>query len=159
MLRDIMESEVFPVVRLTRIFRQAMNSRIIMSAHRVNAGQFPDCSGGRHTDFYFMEEEDPEKAAQAIAALVRTKTSPLLPGALLRHSGADAHAAGRDRRGQSEPGSSGGAESRSGRTSAGAAIVSVRGTVSMQIRNNYDKEVFNGDIGTVETVSPGGNGR
>ena len=54
-LRDIIESEQFPVVRLTRIFRQAQSSRIIMNAHRINAGQFPDISNGRNTDFFFIE--------------------------------------------------------------------------------------------------------
>lgn len=151
-LRDIMESEVFPVVRLTRIFRQAMNSRIIMSAHRVNAGQFPDCSGERHTDFYFMEEEDPEKAAQAIAALVRTK----LPR-YYRVPSSDIQVLTPMQRGVTGAASlnlalqealNPGAE---GLRRGGYCFR--QGDRVMQIRNNYDKEVFNGDIGTVETVS------
>lgn len=46
-LRDIIDSGVFPVVRLTRIFRQAQSSRIIMNAHAINEGKFPDISNGK----------------------------------------------------------------------------------------------------------------
>ena len=129
-----------------------MNSRIIMSAHRVNAGQFPDCSGGRHTDFYFMEEEDPEKAAQAIAALVRTK----LPR-YYRVPSSDIQVLTPMQRGVTGAASlnlalqealNPGAE---GLRRGGYCFR--QGDRVMQIRNNYDKEVFNGDIGTVETVS------
>ena len=75
-LRDIIDSECFPVVRLTKIFRQAQESRIIMNAHRINHGRFPDISNGRNTDFFFMERDDAEAAASTIIELVKTK----LPG-------------------------------------------------------------------------------
>ena len=75
-LRDVIDSEVFPVVRLTRIFRQAQTSRIIMNAHKINAGQMPDTSNGKNTDFFFMTQEDPEEAAKKIVELVHKK----LPG-------------------------------------------------------------------------------
>jgi len=52
-LRDIIDSQKIPVVRLTRIFRQAQKSRIVMSAHAINQGRFPDMSNGRDTDFFF----------------------------------------------------------------------------------------------------------
>ena len=58
-LRDMIESDVIPVVRLTRIFRQAQRSRIVMNAHRINEGKFPNISNGRDTDFFFLEQEDP----------------------------------------------------------------------------------------------------
>ena len=74
-LRDIIESEQFPVVRLTRIFRQAQSSRIIMNAHRINAGQFPDISNGRNTDFFFIEKENPEEVAEEIVSLVQVRLS------------------------------------------------------------------------------------
>jgi exodeoxyribonuclease V alpha subunit len=84
-LRDVIDSGCFPVVRLTRIFRQAQTSRIIMNAHRVNAGKMPDLSNGRDTDFFFidmekqLQEEDTEadgtligeKAARTIVELVK----------------------------------------------------------------------------------------
>ena len=55
-LRDIIDSERIPVVHLTRIFRQAMTSRIITNAHRINQGYFPDISNGRDTDFFFIQK-------------------------------------------------------------------------------------------------------
>lgn len=57
-LRDIIESEVFPVIRLTRIFRQAQSSRIITNAHRINKGQMPDVSNGSSSDFFFIEKRN-----------------------------------------------------------------------------------------------------
>ena len=56
-LRDMIDSGVFPVVRLTRIFRQAQTSRIVMNAHRINEGKLPDISNGKNTDFFFLENE------------------------------------------------------------------------------------------------------
>ncbi|HOO80621.1 MAG TPA: ATP-dependent RecD-like DNA helicase, partial [Lachnospiraceae bacterium] len=75
-LRDIIDSEVFPVVKLTRIFRQAQSSRIIMNAHRINEGKLPDISNGKDTDFFFMENEDAEAVVPQIVELVKKK----LPG-------------------------------------------------------------------------------
>ncbi len=70
-LRDVIDSEQFPVIRLTKIFRQAQSSRIIMNAHRINAGDFPNLSNGRNTDFFYIEEEEPELAAKKIVELVK----------------------------------------------------------------------------------------
>ena len=56
-LRDIIDSGCFPVVRLTRIFRQAQSSRIVMNAHRINSGKMPDISNGKSSDFFFMDIE------------------------------------------------------------------------------------------------------
>ncbi len=70
-LRDIIDSEQFPVIRLTKIFRQAQSSRIIMNAHRINAGEFPNLSNGRNTDFFYIEAEEPELAAKKIVELVK----------------------------------------------------------------------------------------
>ena len=72
-LRDIIDSEAFPVVRLTRIFRQAQKSRIIMNAHRINEGKMPDISNGKETDFFFMENEDAEAVVPQIVSLVKEK--------------------------------------------------------------------------------------
>ena len=52
-LRDIIDSGKFPVVRLTKIFRQAQSSQIIMNAHRINKGEFPNLKNQRGTDFFF----------------------------------------------------------------------------------------------------------
>ncbi|MDE7247225.1 MAG: AAA family ATPase [Lachnospiraceae bacterium] len=72
-LRDIIDSEVFPVVRLTKIFRQAQTSRIIMNAHRINRGEMPDISNGKNTDFFFLPVETPEEIAGCIESLVKTR--------------------------------------------------------------------------------------
>ncbi|GAH18808.1 unnamed protein product, partial [marine sediment metagenome] len=68
-LKDIIDSETIPVVRLTRIFRQDQRSLIIVNAHRVNEGKYPVIKGERERDFYFIEEEDPQAAAQKIINL------------------------------------------------------------------------------------------
>ena len=61
-LGDLIESGVVPVVRLTEVFRQAADSRIITNAHRIHRGQMPDLHGGDpSSDFYFVERDDPEK--------------------------------------------------------------------------------------------------
>jgi exodeoxyribonuclease V alpha subunit len=62
-LRDIIDSGCFPVVRLTRIFRQAQTSRIVMNAHRINVGKLPDISNGRNADFFFMDMDMEKEAA------------------------------------------------------------------------------------------------
>ena len=72
-LRDIIDSGQFPVIRLTKIFRQAQESRIIMNAHRINSGQAPDLSNGAGTDFFFLQKEEPEAAAAEIVSLVKKK--------------------------------------------------------------------------------------
>ena len=151
-LRDIIDSGRFPVVRLTRIFRQAEKSRIIMNAHRINAGQMPDMSNGRTADFFFMNEEDPEKAASTIVDLVKTKLSryyrtpsseiqvltPMQRGVV--------GAANLNVMLQSAINPEGYELKRAG--------ISYRdGDKVMQIRNNYDKEVFNGDIGIIDHVN------
>lgn len=70
-LRDIIDAGCFPVIRLERVFRQARESRIIMSAHRINRGMMPDLSNGRNTDFFFLQKEQPEDAVSEIVSLVK----------------------------------------------------------------------------------------
>ena len=79
-LRDIIDSGKFPVVRLTKIFRQAQSSQIIMNAHRINKGEFPNLKNQRGTDFFFIECEEPEQAANEIIWLVKSRQKS---GALL----------------------------------------------------------------------------
>lgn len=150
-LRDIIDSGSIPVVRLTKIFRQAQSSRIVMNAHRINGGKFPDISNGRSTDFFFLEEEDPEQAARQIVDLVKRR----LPKAYR------------------VPTSSIQVLTPMQRGVAGAANLNllIQEAVNptdillrrsgltfrlhdrvMQIKNNYDKEVFNGDTGSIQNV-------
>lgn len=150
-LRDLIDSETFPVVRLTRIFRQAQSSRIVMNAHRINGGQMPDLSNGRNTDFFFMEEEDPERAVKTIVELVGRK----LPGyyhvpfsqiqVLTPMQRGVAGATNLNLALQEALNPQGDGLRRSG------FVFRTQDKV-MQIKNNYDKEVFNGDIGIVESV-------
>ena len=72
-LADLISSGAVPVVRLTEVFRQAAQSRIITSAHRINQGSIPDLSPrGTETDFYFVQADDPETAVARIIELVKT---------------------------------------------------------------------------------------
>lgn len=151
-LRDVIESGVIPVIRLTRIFRQAQTSRIVMNAHAINQGNFPDITNGKNTDFFFIKNEDPEAVANEIVNLVKNR----LPKAY------------------NQPLSNIQVLTPMQRSVVGAANLNMmlqqslnsstleisRGGISyklgdrvMQVRNNYDKNVFNGDIGVVEHVN------
>ena len=73
-LADIISSGAVPVVRLTEVFRQAAQSRIITNAHRINQGSIPDLSPpGTESDFYFVQADDPETAVGRIIELVKTR--------------------------------------------------------------------------------------
>jgi len=150
-LRDMIDSECFPVVRLTRIFRQAQSSRIVMSAHRINGGKMPDLSNGRDSDFFFMERETPESALETIVDLVRNRLPRayrIPPGEIQVLTPMQRGVVGAANLNQAlqeavNPHADG--------LRRGGVLFRVRDKV-MQIRNNYDKEVFNGDIGVVESV-------
>lgn len=150
-LRDIIGSERFPVIRLTRIFRQAQESRIVMNAHRINAGQMPDISNGRETDFFFIQKEEPEEAAAEIVSLVKDKlpryygVSPSVVQVLTPMQKGLVGATSLNLALQESLNPEGEGLRRSG------FLYRVNDKV-MQIKNNYDKEVFNGDIGTVVSV-------
>ena len=162
-LRDVIASGVVPTVRLTEIFRQAGQSLIVVNAHRIHDGQLPELGapppeahGVDKRDFFFLEEDDPVAAAQLIRDLVTTRLprryglaahdiqvlSPMHRGDLgagnlnqLLQQALTADAPGL---------------TRGGRTFRAGDKV-------MQIRNDYDKDVFNGDIGRVERVAPAGS--
>ena len=71
-LADVIASGAVPVVRLTEVFRQAAESRIITTAHRINQGQMPDLSKPEgESDFYFVEADEPEAAVRRIIDLVK----------------------------------------------------------------------------------------
>jgi exodeoxyribonuclease V alpha subunit len=73
-LADVISSDAVPVVRLTEVFRQAAQSRIITSAHRINQGSIPDLSAsGADSDFYFVPAGDLETAVPRIIELVKTR--------------------------------------------------------------------------------------
>jgi exodeoxyribonuclease V alpha subunit len=144
---------MFPVVRLTKIFRQAQTSRIIMNAHRINQGKTPDLSNGRDTDFFFVEQEDPEAAAQTVVDLVQRRlpkhyrTSPENIQVLTPMQRGVVGATNLNQILQQAVNPNGFGLRRGG-------VEYRRGDKVMQIRNNYEKEVFNGDIGVVQEVNP-----
>ena len=165
-LRDLIDSECFPVVKLTRIFRQAQTSRIIMNAHRINEGIMPDISNGRNTDFFFMDMEKAgeregltkddtaaiaELSAKTIVDLVKTKLSryyKMPPSDIQVLTPMQRGVVGASNlnlilQEALNPGGIG--------LKRGGVTYRFRDKV-MQIRNNYDKEVFNGDIGVISSV-------
>ena len=150
-LRDVIDSEVFPVVRLTRIFRQAQTSRIVMNAHKINAGQMPDISNGKNTDFFFMTQEDPEEAVRKIVELVHKKLPEYyrIPASQIQvltpMQRGVVGATNLNMALQEALNPQGEGLRRSG-------FVYRPNDKVMQIKNNYDKEVFNGDIGIIQSV-------
>ena len=150
-LRDIIDSGVIPVVRLTRIFRQAQSSRIVMSAHAINRGCFPDISNGQHTDFFFMKQEEPEKVAETIVSLVRDR----LPKAY-RQPMANIQVLTPMQRGVVGAANLNMALQQALNYNTAALVrggyTYKEGDRVMQLRNNYDKDVYNGDLGYVHSM-------
>lgn len=150
-LRDIIDSKRIPVIRLTRIFRQAQESRIVMSAHAINNGVFPDTSNGKHTDFFFIQQEEPEQAVDTIVKLVKER----LPNAYKRPT-SDIQVLTPMQRGVVGAANLNMALQtvlNPGQVSLNRSGYSFRqGDRVMQLRNNYDKDVFNGDLGYIERV-------
>ena len=150
-LRDIIDSQRIPVVRLVCIFRQAQKSRIVMNAHAINQGRFPDTSNGRDTDFFFMREDDPERAAETIVRLVKERLprayreSPDRIQVLTPMQRGVVGAANLNLLLQQALNPSGPSLGRGGYTYR-------QGDRVMQLRNNYAKEVFNGDLGYIREV-------
>lgn len=154
-LRDIIASSLVPVIRLSEIFRQARESQIVVNAHRINRGEMPFCTdweAQEHGDCYLLAKQEALEVQAAILELASSGLptrhrvdpleelqilSPMQKGpigamqlnqalqALLNPSGPELLRAGRLYR---------------------------RGDRVMQIRNNYEKDVYNGDIGRIVTL-------
>ena len=71
-LRNLIDSGVVPVVRLTEIFRQAAHSRIITTAHRVNEGRMPEPEA-KDGDFFFIDRAEPGQIAETLVEMVKTR--------------------------------------------------------------------------------------
>jgi len=154
-LRDVIASGVAAVARLTEIFRQDAASEIVANAHRINRGEMPRLrSAGPGSDFFFLHRADPDEAADTVLDLCarrlpeRYGLDPIDDIQVLApmHRGAVGAQALNARLQE--------------RLNPDAAPVTVGGRSFrpgdkvMQIRNNYDKEVFNGDLGRVARVLP-----
>jgi len=155
-LKDIIDSETIPVCRLTEVFRQASESNIITNAHKINKGEYPvfprsKVDNPNESDFYFIESEDPDRAVDLIKKLVTQHIpdkfkfnqddiqilTPMQRGKLgarninlvlqetLNPTGSEVQKYGWTFRGNDKV---------------------------MQIQNNYDKDVFNGDIGRITSI-------
>ena len=155
-LGDIIRSGVADVVRLRHIFRQGSESLIVVNAHRVNEGLMPELPPeGSKADFFFIERKEPEEIAATLKALVAAAhPAQVRARPRGRHPGAHAHAAGPARRRQRQRRAAGAPEPLGRRRwCAGAGRFRI-GDKVMQIRNNYDLNVFNGDIGRVRAIDP-----
>ncbi len=150
-LKDIIASGMVPVVELTEIFRQASESRIIVNAHRVKQGLLPDMNsfGPDLGDFYFIEKDDPDEVLRLIIELARDR----IPGRFGLDPLGDIQVITPMNKGevgvdnlnqalQAALNPHGEEVRRAGNTFRCNDKV-------MQIRNNYEKDVFNGDIGRI----------
>ena len=150
-LADIIASGVVPVVELTEIFRQSAESEIICNAHLINRGEVPslESSKDRLSDFYFIHQNDPEKAADLMVDLVRNHIprrfglDPVDDIQVLTPMHKGAVGAGHMNTRLQEALNPNGLEVR-----RGERAFRLHDKV-MQIRNNYDKDVFNGDMGRI----------
>jgi len=155
-LADVIGSGAIPVVRLTEVFRQAAKSRIIVNAHRVNQGQMPEFDRpDQDSDFYFVPADDPETAVGRIVELVKTRIprrfglDPIRDIQVLcpmNRGGVGARSLNIELQAALNPAGDRKVE-RFGWTFA-------PGDKVMQIENDHDKEVYNGDIGYIDDVDP-----
>jgi len=153
-LRDLLRSEAMPTVRLTELFRQAQQSKIIVNAHRINAGEMPDTRIEASSDFFFMAEEDPLRVQKLILDLVQRR----LPARYSFHPTSDIQVLAPMYKGP--VGVLNLNEELQARLNPNA-IAQVEwsgnafrvGDKVMQIRNNYDKGVFNGDVGWIRAIN------
>jgi exodeoxyribonuclease V alpha subunit len=153
-LRDLITSGEVPTARLTQIFRQAAGSLIVQNAHRIHDGEMPEGETRRDGEFYVIERDTPEGAAESIVEVVtrriparfgldpRTDVQVLTP----MHKG-EAGALALNERLQAALNPTGQGVTR------GARTLRV-GDKVMQLRNDYDKDVYNGDIGFVASLDP-----
>jgi exodeoxyribonuclease V alpha subunit len=157
-LRDVIESKKAPVARLTEVFRQAANSRIITNAHRINEGHLPDLpEKDAETDFFFVERNKPEDISDVLIEMVKERIpkkfrldpfrdlqvlSPMNRGSLgIRELNARLQDALNPAKPEEPTIEKFGTHFR------------VRDKV-IQTENDYDKEVFNGDIGRIVKIDP-----
>ena len=152
-LSDLIKSEVITTVRLTEIFRQAKNSKIIVNAHRINQGGMPLENSMENNDFFIMYANTPEDVHQKLIDVVSVR----LPKHYQCDSARDIQVL--------TPMNKGGLGSRGLNIDLQAQLNKAEGpkitrfgsTFSVgdkviQMTNNYDKEVFNGDIGFIEYI-------
>jgi exodeoxyribonuclease V alpha subunit len=152
-LGDIITSAAVPVVRLTEVFRQAAESRIIVNAHRINQGLMPDLASVESGDFFFVDATDPDEGVRKLLAIVRERIPKRFGFDPIRDIQVLC------------PMNRGGLGARSLNIELQTALNSpgeIRverfgwtfcpGDKVMQVENDYDKEVYNGDLGVVSRI-------
>jgi exodeoxyribonuclease V alpha subunit len=159
-LGDFLRSGRVPAVTLTQVFRQAQESLIVTNAHRIHRGLPPELvvpDGQTRADCYFVEAEDPEEAARLIANVVgkslpkRFGLSPIEDIQVLcpmNRGSVGANALNGVLQEALNPPGPG-----KGGVQVGARSFRV-GDKVIQLRNNYDKGVFNGDMGVIRAIDP-----
>lgn len=156
-LADIIASSAVPVATLDKIFRQAQTSQIVVNAHRINQGLTPSVNAGQaadpRNDFYFIDQEDPDQVLDIIVELCKNRIpqrfgfDPVDDIQVLTPMHRGSVGAGnlnQQLQAALNPGEGG--------VTRGERSYRVNDKV-MQIRNNYDKEVFNGDIGRIRAIA------
>src|SRR5215218_6788781 len=153
-LADIIASDRLPVARLTEVFRQAAESRIVVNAHRINSGQMPEPpQPGENTDFYLLDIDEPEEGVEKLIEVVTKRIprrfgldpvrdvqvlSPMQRGVL------GARNLNHELQRVLNPDPPGSVERFGWHFSPGDRV--------METQNDYDREVFNGDLGTVSRI-------
>ena len=152
-LADIIGSGAVPVVRLTEVFRQAAESRIIVNAHRINQGLMPELAPVDGGDFYFVDAANPEEGVRKLLAIVQERIPKRFGFDLIRDIQVLC------------PMNRGGLGARSLNIELQTALnppgeiridrfgwTFCPGDKVMQVENDYDKEVYNGDLGIVSHI-------
>jgi exodeoxyribonuclease V alpha subunit len=152
-LRDLLRSGAVPSVVLTELFRQAQQSQIVVNAHRINAGQMPSLKRDSGSDFFFVPEEDPIRAQHLVLDFVQRRIpnhyhlnpmtdiqvlSPMYKGPL------GVTSLNEELQARLNPGAK--------ETLEWGGQVFRLGDKVMQVRNDYDKGVFNGDVGWIRII-------
>ncbi len=156
-LADLIASGVVPTVRLTEIFRQAAASRIIVNAHRINAGKMPEApqTTGSSSDFYLIPCDGPEQVRDRLMRVVTER----IPGRFGLDPVAEVQVLTPMNRGGLGARALNVALQERLNPSAEPRITRFGWTYApgdkvIQLVNDYDKEVFNGDIGRISTIDP-----
>ncbi len=148
-LHDLISSGLIPVVTLTKIFRQAEQSRIVIAAHQINKGLMPDFSIKKESDFFFVEEEDDKK----IPGLILDLCSRRLPSKYNFNPLNDIQVLSPMHKGDAGTNNLNNALQEGLNNSATllrhGSLTYKPGDKVMQLKNNYEKEIFNGDLGIV----------
>lgn len=151
-LKDVIESGIVEVVELNEIFRQAQTSRIITNAHAINRGEIPYVQNDRDADFFFLEASEPDQVVETICGLCAAR----LPRTYHLDSIEDIQVLVPMYRG--ETGANNLNQVLQDKLNAKGQEMT-RGGIRfrvddkvMQVRNNYDRDVFNGDIGRVHGI-------